>query len=628
MDLQILEYNYIILAINQFENYSRIINMIQTEYIDNFSKSFETAIELFDFNCKSNIKIFMMKYNQYYGNNIVMNIHTLFNKLQSNSDDKDVIKNLNAWSSILNYICLLLYIKRDNISLKYLLELIEYSSVFNAISKILNKEDQNISFYIKRNYIGKILEPSDKGNIIYKIINLANRINVNLYDLFILHRDINDENKQILINKTIKKICNIIIFNLDERDIYRIFIIDKKNKGSFIFMIDYINNFYIPILKDAINYIIKKQQDNISEYLYSNKEIILGVLSKILFILSTTNNLIELKFLNLDNYIIIILYIYKILLNEKQYLFLIATIVLYKLLKYINNLDTIAENKQFIIIDVNKVFTIYGEYIDEKTFNELTKNDNITDSLKLLTIDKLQILLNPEVGSSNNIIYIQTDEAYNALIKNNTSFMFILFKRSWSTQYSRLLSLYIDLATTNNTYKFAIIMYEDIKDIPQLNNLFLTLNEPNLIIFDVDVDTNAKGTRKETKIIGKTIETYLQDKKKHVSTITALQSEEPPVELPANKYDITNVNEITSLDELDILKQDYNIVIALLSSDAGCSGCDIIKPIYKDLANNNTNNNIIFVKINADLIENEAEINEIKEYFIEEEFYEYIKYLN
>jgi thiol-disulfide isomerase/thioredoxin len=158
-------------------------------------------------------------------------------------------------------------------------------------------------------------------------------------------------------------------------------------------------------------------------------------------------------------------------------------------------------------------------------------------------------------------------------------------------------------------------MYEDIKDIPQLNNLFLTLNEPYLKIVDVDVDTNAKGTRKETKIIGKTIETYLQDKKKHVSTITALQSEEPPVELPANKYDITNVNEITSLDELDILKQDYNIVIALLSSDAGCSGCDIIKPIYKDLANNNTNNNIIFVKINADLIENEAEINEIKEYF-------------
>ena len=356
---------------------------------------------------------------------------SLFNKLQSTPDDKDVIKNLNAWSSILNYICLLLYIKRDNISLKYLLELIEYSSVFNAISKKLSKEDQNISIYIKENYTGNILNSSNIIDIIDIIINVAINIkvnvNVNLYDLFILHKDINDENKQTLINNTIKKICNIIIFNLDERDIYRTFIIDKKNKGSFIFMIDYINNFYIPILKDAIKYIIiiKKQKNDISDiyisnYLNINNEIILGVLSKILLILSTTNNLIKLNLKNLDNYIIIILYIYKILLNGKKYLFLIATIVLYKLLKYINNLDIIAENTHFIIIDVNKVLTIYGEYIDEKTFNELTKNDNIKEQLEPLTNDTLPKLLNPEEGSSNI-----DEKTFNELTKDTLPILLI-----------------------------------------------------------------------------------------------------------------------------------------------------------------------------------------------------------
>ena len=377
-----------------YKNYIDLVCIIKEKDIDRFSNAFENAIKLFNFDCINDIEISRMNNNEYY-DKIVMNIYSLFNEMliYSSLNKLTIIKNLNAWSSLLNYICLLLYITRDDNSLKYLFILIEYSSIFNTISKYLSKKDDTFVFNLKLKnsiYNKKIKEFTREDNskqiplndsmmeLINTVVKYINNDKINY--LFNLYGNIDDNEKKRVMTKFTKKICDILIFNLDEEDIFREFTIDKDNILSFKFMINYINTFYIPELGKAIEYIKTKSHDNYTEYLIRYEKNILNVLNVLIKILDEKKYSKTMIFKNLDEYIDIIIYIYNFLLDKNEYSFLIAIIELYRLLIFIKELHSKTGTiKKFTLIDINKISKIcdtMDNKIDEYTYKKLTKTYN------------------------------------------------------------------------------------------------------------------------------------------------------------------------------------------------------------------------------------------------------------
>ena len=141
------------------DNLKDNIIKIRDNYIDDFVIRLKQTITLFKnedgFNCsdifRNNI---LLKKTTLNDNTIIMNIYILLEKIinQDKNEDEDdiIIKNLDAWSSLLTNICLLLFNIKTNNSIIYLSEIIEYRSIFHNISKFIKNRNKDTYFYLKK----------------------------------------------------------------------------------------------------------------------------------------------------------------------------------------------------------------------------------------------------------------------------------------------------------------------------------------------------------------------------------------------------------------------------------------------------------------------------------------------
>ena len=136
-----------------------IIIKIRDNYIDNFVITLKQTINLFKtadgFNCSDIFRYNILpEVNSLNDNTIIMNIYELLDKIikQDKNEDEDdiIIKNLDAWSSLLTNICLLLFNIKTNNSIIYLSEIIEYRSIFHNISKFIKNRNKDTYFYLKK----------------------------------------------------------------------------------------------------------------------------------------------------------------------------------------------------------------------------------------------------------------------------------------------------------------------------------------------------------------------------------------------------------------------------------------------------------------------------------------------
>jgi hypothetical protein len=225
---EIIIYKYETHQINKFDydGLKYVINLVN-KLVNKFIISLKSAITLFRFpGCYENIEKF--KNNQ----TNLMNIPDLFTKLLSITNstpeaELSIIKyNLKSYSSLLNYICALLYLRSTNNSFKYLLELIEYGAIFDTIHRFINKtnDEDSFKFVIKELHYYRdeyLIDELKITNVDQLKLSNNNNVLVNLvitlrnYTLFCILNDIpkktTNENKY----EYKKNICDILLTNSD-----------------------------------------------------------------------------------------------------------------------------------------------------------------------------------------------------------------------------------------------------------------------------------------------------------------------------------------------------------------------------------------------------------------------------
>jgi hypothetical protein len=158
MDTNIIVYEYDTYEID-FANYDTFLVLIydiKNFHIAKFTQSLNNAIKLFKFDYQ--IKDFSIDKTK------LLNIYHLFDILLNKNIDKNnllkVKNNLKCYSSLLNYICVLLYLSDTLVSFKYLFELIEYGAIFDTIYKFINNKihtKENTKFIVVTKLIDKVI---------------------------------------------------------------------------------------------------------------------------------------------------------------------------------------------------------------------------------------------------------------------------------------------------------------------------------------------------------------------------------------------------------------------------------------------------------------------------------------
>jgi thiol-disulfide isomerase/thioredoxin len=257
------EYKYYKLEVRNKYELLYIIDDLYKIYIDNFISTLQDSIKLLNIditNCIQDLEKFTeenetnkikTKYEHIFNineENFIMNIYILLNKIISlldkpintthnidNSHDISIIiKNLNSWSLLLRYICLLLFIKNTNQSIIYLSKIIEYSSIFYNISNIItnfissNSEGRNY-FYIKSLNGGpnnfNVVKTSNLNNytttsdIIMLFTKIATNIEDNELKKLFEYIIKNPSNKETLYSTYSTYICNILTTKYEELEL-------------------------------------------------------------------------------------------------------------------------------------------------------------------------------------------------------------------------------------------------------------------------------------------------------------------------------------------------------------------------------------------------------------------------
>ena len=257
------EYKYYKLEVRNKYELLYIIDDLYKIYIDNFISTLQDSIKLLNIditNCIQDLEKFTKenetnkiktKYEHIFNineENFIMNIYILLNKIISlldkpintthnidNSHDISIIiKNLNSWSLLLRYICLLLFIKNTNQSIIYLSKIIEYSSIFYNISNIItnfissNSEGRNY-FYIKSLNGGpnnfNVVKTSNLKNytttsdIIMLFTKIATNIEDNELKKLFEYIIENPSNKETLYSTYSTYICNILTTKYEELEL-------------------------------------------------------------------------------------------------------------------------------------------------------------------------------------------------------------------------------------------------------------------------------------------------------------------------------------------------------------------------------------------------------------------------
>ena len=386
------EYKYYKVEVKSKDDLQYIINTLYDIYIDNFIRTLKHTIKHINADINTNITSCITKLNEIPNENdskenhksdinFLMNIYTLFSKIKTLLNDGNenynvIIHNLNEWSLLLRYICSLLYIKKDNYSIIYLNELIEYSSIFDNISKIITKEHLSHSFYMKIYNNDKYVFEVEKEH------NLNSYINSNSNDIIInqvfpkIANSINDINLLNIFNnitlypdditklKIIQNICNILIKKYIQPEIT---IKVYTYKEYF--------NLELDVHKNIINIVEKLKQklnDNLFESINiimidydikeDKKQMLMNVLDNIVHYINRNPiiKIIEIKPIIL-NYLLTIQNINLYLYLLKKYDNLIINIEFYNLLKFI--IDTTINKKSFQSIDfeIKPIEMFYNE---------------------------------------------------------------------------------------------------------------------------------------------------------------------------------------------------------------------------------------------------------------------------
>ena len=306
------------------------INVLYDNYIDNFISTFKNTIK----HIKNDITDCTQDLDKFTRENeskdyhtsvkdFLMNIYTLFSKIKTLLNDENenydvIIHNLNEWSLLLRNICSLLYIKKDNYSIIYLNELIEYSSIFDNISKIItnikNKKELSHSFYMKlyndkqqfvvkeKHNLNSDLESNNDKIIIKVFPKIADFIkDKNLQNFFDdIHS--NPDKKDNIKTTIMQRICEILIRKYMQPQ--------SPAKKYNNYLISKINLLNTTLFKENVTIVLNKINEGTSKddpiITEENKNLFISVLDNILTILSNheilnTNNA-HITYKQLDTY--------------------------------------------------------------------------------------------------------------------------------------------------------------------------------------------------------------------------------------------------------------------------------------------------------------------------------------
>jgi thiol-disulfide isomerase/thioredoxin len=357
------EYYYYKVEVTSKKELLDIINNLYDKYIDNFISTLQDTIKHINTDitsCISNLNKFSNenKSKNEHSSEIdyLMNIYTLLNKIKKLLNGENVrydviINNLNEWSLLLRYICLLLYIKKDNYSIIYLNELIEYSSTFYNISKIItnikNEEELSHSFYMKKYDNDTNIFNVKKQHNLNPYSNLQSN-DIIIREVFPKIADIIDDKNlldnfnDILLNPNkdfiIKHICQILTRQYIQSQltikVYTYKEYYNKSLDNYNNIITIVANLKEKLnenLLESINIINSDNADNIIKD--DKKQMLMNVLDNIIIYIRNKIYIEEiLKYITT----IININLYLFLLNK--YDNLIINIEFYKLLKFIYNI--------------------------------------------------------------------------------------------------------------------------------------------------------------------------------------------------------------------------------------------------------------------------------------------------
>jgi thiol-disulfide isomerase/thioredoxin len=265
------------------------------------------------------------------------------------------------------------------------------------------------------------------------------------------------------------------------------------------------------------------------------------------------------------------------------------------------------ECNQYFIIILKK----FKDYIKELTipliYDKKNELDNIINYLiKLVT---------------NNIIYINLIESLNC----NNSIKYSKISKIF--EYFNLLNLIsFYLKTTISSFNFNILTEKKYQNnIMSFNindDIKKSINKKSLenisILFSKDfTESPSKLLLAElSSILAKSAAPaeLVSEPAELVSTPAELVSAAPApstsISTDKSKYDIKIVHEIISMTQLNNILKIFKIVILKIGNKLTCPPCNSLIPIYKEFANKNENENIIFISLDESVFHRDEELGD------------------